>query len=132
MTTDKPKKSQRKSEAIAAYRRTDKGKESQQAYENSPKGKRRKRDWRRKNINYAKARRQQQFIDTYGQPEQALAMLSTTEQQVLSLFYGLDDGTACTLEEIAIQLDLSSKQNVGRIKSKALQKITDNRDRDER
>lgn len=104
------------------YHQTEKGKAAVEKYENSERAKARKRRWWQENRGSAPVDLRQEFIDTYGQPCTALEPLTERERQIISLYFGLDDGKPHTLDEIGTQMGIS-KQRVGQIKSTALKKI---------
>lgn len=106
-----------------AYHETDKGKASVEKYESSEKARARKRRWWQENKGTEHPDLRQQFIDTYGQVDTAMASLTERERQVISLYFGLFDHLPKTLEDIGTQIGIS-KQRVGQIKSKALKKLT--------
>lgn len=120
----RPKKYDGLHDRQAAYHQTEKGKASVEKYESSDGAKARKRRWWQEHRGKTPIDLRSMFIDTYGQPPQALEPLSSRERNVISLYFGLEDGKACTLEEIGSQLGIS-KQRVGQIKSNALKKISD-------
>ncbi len=107
----------------AAYHETDKGKVAVEKYESSDKARARKRRWWREHKGTEPIDMRQQFIDTYGQVDTVIALLTERERQVISLYFGLFDGLPNTLEDIGIQIGIS-KQRVGQIKSNALKKLT--------
>ena len=118
----RPKKYDQLHARQAAYHQTEKGKAAVKKYEDSERAKARKRRWWQEHKGSEPVDLRQQFIDTYGQINQALEQLNEREQQVVSLYFGLADGKPHTLVEIGTQMGLS-KQRVGQIKSAALKKI---------
>lgn len=107
----------------AAYHQTEKGKASVEKYESSERAKERKRRWWQEHRGNAPVDLRSEFIETYGQPPQALEPLNAKERSVISLYFGLEDAQPCTLEEIGRQMGVS-KQRAGQIKSSALKKIS--------
>lgn len=107
----------------AAYHETEKGKAAVEKYESSDKARARKRRWWQEHKGTEPPNMRQQFIDTYGQVDTAVALLTERERQVISLYFGLFDGLPNTLEDIGTQIGIS-KQRVGQIKSNALKKLT--------
>ena len=106
----------------AAYHQTEKGKAAVEKYEESESAKARKRRWWREHKGSEPVNMRQQFIDTYGQPSEALQRLTEREQQVISLYFGLALEAPQSLEDIGKTLGVS-KQRIGQIKSAALKKI---------
>ena len=105
-----------------AYHQTDKGKDAIDKYEATDAAKERKRRWWRDNKAKNSIDRNQQFLETYGDPETALTPLNEVERQVIRCYFGLNQQPPQTLVAIATQLDLS-KQRISRIKDKALEKL---------
>ena len=105
-----------------AYHKTEKGKISLEKYQASERAKASKRRWWQEHKGIEPVNMRQQFIDTYGQPDIALAPLNERERQIIVLYFGLSDGNTHTLEAIGIQVGVS-KQRVSQIKSAALKKI---------
>ena len=118
----RPKKYDQLHDRQAAYHQTEKGKAAVKKYEDSERAKARKRRWWQEHKSAQPIDLRQQFIDTYGQTDQALELLNEREKQIISLYFGLEDGKSHTLVEIGSQMGLS-KQRVGQIKSAALKKI---------
>lgn len=107
----------------AAYHETEKGKASVEKYESSEKARARKRRWWQEHKAAKPIDMRQEFIDTYGQVDTTIALLTERERQIISLYFGLVDGLPNTLEDIGKQMGIS-KQRVGQIKSNALKKLT--------
>ena len=105
-----------------AYHQTEKGKISLEKYQSSERARASKRRWWQEHRGLAPVNMRQEFIDTYGQPDAALAPLNERERQVVVLYFGLTDGNTHTLEDIGVQVGVS-KQRVSQIKSAALKKI---------
>jgi DNA-directed RNA polymerase sigma subunit (sigma70/sigma32) len=117
-----PKKYQELYDRQAQYHQTENGKKAIAKYESSEAARERKRRWWQENRASQPRDRTQNFIDTYGDPQQALEPLSEREQQVLSLYFGLDGTQPITLEKIAQQMNLS-KQRIGAIKAAVIKKL---------
>lgn len=105
-----------------AYHKTEKGKLSLGKYQASEKARAAKRRWWQEHRGVEPVNMRQQFIDTYGQPDTALASLNDRERQIITLYFGLSDGNTHTLEDIGMQVGIS-KQRVSQLKSAALKKI---------
>ena len=104
-----------------AYLKSTKGKAALKKYRTSEKGKAKARDLARRRRGTI-VDKQQWFIDTYGDVDTALDLLSEREQKVVELYYGLDTGESLNQTAIANQLG-TSIATVSRTKKEALAKL---------
>ena len=82
-----------------AYHKTEKGKISLEKYQASERARASKRRWWQEHRGIEPVNMRQQFIDIYGQPDIALALLNERERQVIDLYFGLSDGNTHTLND---------------------------------
>ena len=105
-----------------AYFQTPKGKAALKRTQSSENGKRVKREWWQKNRGKTPGGRAEYFIDTYGDPEVALTLLTSKEQEVVTLYYGLGEKEQISVNEIGRNWE-KSHQWISQIKKSAENKL---------
>ncbi len=106
-----------------AYYQTPKGKEALKKAQSSENGKRIKREWWQRNRAKTASARTADFIDTYGNPNAALKLLTLTERKVISLYYGLGEQKPVSISAIASQWE-KTPARIYQIKKLAEKKLS--------
>ena len=106
-----------------AYKKTGKGKKALKKYESSDARRAKKREWARKKRGTI-VDKQQWFIDNYGDPVKALAILNDEdEREAIELYYGLTGFEPINQTAIAKILN-KSQSSISQILRDARNKLT--------
>lgn len=118
----KPSKYDRKYGRQKAYRQSPKGKATEKRYEKSDKGRKRKRDWAQKERLKVLSAKSKEFIETYGDIDEALDLLNEREEEVIVKIFGLDGNLPVKQIDIAKEWG-TSPQWISDIKTSAMDKL---------
>ena len=114
----------RKVRAQKRYRQTLKGEITEEKYEKSSRGRKRKREWAAAERLKKLQARKQKFIAIYGDIETALDLLDDKQRIVIKKIYGLDGNMP--IKEAALAAEWgTSRQWINQIKKSAISKLND-------